>query len=93
MYLLIKHCLGITISINGNDITYFGGLFISLGDSPAQMSLNGFKESVSAAHFCHLYDIQRKPLETDITYNFPIITLSEYRKRSVIKINSYLYLL
>ncbi|CAF1431144.1 unnamed protein product, partial [Rotaria sp. Silwood1] len=72
---------GITININGNDVTYFGGLFISLGDYPAQMSLNGFKESVAATHFCHLCDIQHDNLEEDISYDFPAITLSQYRER------------
>jgi hypothetical protein len=73
--------LGITVNIDGNDITYFGGLFISLGDYPAQMSLNGFKESVSATHFCHLCDIQRDDLEEDICHKFPSITISQYRQR------------
>ncbi|CAF3963379.1 unnamed protein product [Rotaria sp. Silwood1] len=75
--------LGITININGNDVTYFGGLFISLGDYPAQMSLNGFKESVAATHFCHLCDIQHDNLEEDISYDFPAITLSQYRERKL----------
>jgi len=75
--------LGITININGNDITYHGGLFISLGDYPAQMSLNGFKESVTATHFCHLCDIQHDSLEEDISHYFPKITQSIYRDRFV----------
>jgi hypothetical protein len=49
------------------------------------MSLNGFKESVSATHFCHLCDIQHDYLEEDISYDFPTITLAEYRERSVRK--------
>ena len=77
--------LGITINVNGNDVTYFGGLYMSLGDYPAQMSLNGLKESVSATHFCHLCDIQNDYLEDDILYDFPTITLTEYRGRSVAK--------
>jgi len=34
------------------------------------MSLNGFKESVAATHFCHLCDIQHDYLEEDISYDF-----------------------
>jgi hypothetical protein len=49
------------------------------------MSLNGFKESVSATHFCHLCDIQHDYLEEDISYDFTTITLAEYRERSVRK--------
>jgi hypothetical protein len=72
---------GITITVNGRSITYRGGLFVSLGDYPAQMSLNGFKESVAATHFCHLCDIQHNHLEDDISYDFSPITLNEYRER------------
>ncbi|CAF3810936.1 unnamed protein product [Rotaria magnacalcarata] len=72
---------GITINVNGNDVTYFGGLFISLGDYPAQMSLNGFKESVSATHFCHLCDIQNNDLEEDIGHQFETITAAQYKER------------
>lgn len=73
------------------DITYFGNLFFSLGDYPAQMSLNGFKESVAATHFCHLCDIQHDNLQDDICYDFEPITLSQYRERFVSK-NSFLTL-
>ncbi|CAM4792491.1 unnamed protein product [Rotaria magnacalcarata] len=72
---------GITISINDTDVTYYGGLFLSLGDYPAQMSLNGFKETVSATHFCHLCDIQHNNLEADIDYDFQSITTDEYKRR------------
>ena len=41
------------------------------------MSLNAFKETVSAAHFC---DIQRNNLEVDIAHDFPTITIDEYRQ-------------
>ena len=49
------------------------------------MSLNGFKESVSATHFCHLCDIRHDYLEEDICYDFPAITVAEYRGRSARK--------
>ncbi|CAF1363912.1 unnamed protein product [Rotaria magnacalcarata] len=74
---------GITININGAYETYYGGLFISLGDYPAQISLNGFKESVSATHFYHLCDIEHDHLEVDITHDFPSITVTQYRERCI----------
>ena len=49
------------------------------------MSLNGFEESVSATHFCHLCDIRHDYLEEDICYDFPAITVAEYRERSARK--------
>ncbi|CAM4786110.1 unnamed protein product [Rotaria magnacalcarata] len=72
---------GITISINDTDVTYYGGLFLSLGDYSAQMSLNGFKETVSATHFCHLCDIQHNNLEADIDYDFQSTATDEYKRR------------
>lgn len=81
--------IGIKVNVDGKDTTYYGGLFLSLGDYPAQMSLNGFKESVSAAHFCHLCDIQHDNLEVDICHDFPTITIDEYRRR-LVKIFGYL---
>ncbi|CAM4789040.1 unnamed protein product [Rotaria magnacalcarata] len=74
---------GITININGAYETYYGGLFISLGDYPAQISLNGFKESVSATHFYHLCDIEHDHLEVDITHDFASITVTQYRERCI----------
>ncbi|CAF2133147.1 unnamed protein product [Rotaria magnacalcarata] len=72
---------GITISINDTDVTYYGGLFLSLGDYSAHMSLNGFKETVSATHFCHLCDIQHNNLEADIDYDFQSTATDEYKRR------------
>jgi hypothetical protein len=77
-YVSVAPNLGITIDVNGNSTTHFAGLFVSLGDYPAKMSLNGFKESVAATHFC---DIQHDRLEDDISYDFPPIILNEYREQ------------
>ncbi len=49
------------------------------------MSLNGFKESVSAIHFCHLCDIQNNDLEEDVGHQFDTITAAQYKERFVSK--------
>ncbi|CAF1333765.1 unnamed protein product [Didymodactylos carnosus] len=73
--------VSIEIDVNGRKKRYFGSLFFTLGDFPASTSLHGFKESVSAQHFCPCCDVTRNCFERDIDYEFPCITLEEYRTR------------
>lgn len=48
---------GITIDINGADVNFKGTLILCLGDNPAQCSMGGFKQSVSALKPCRSCDV------------------------------------
>ncbi|CAF1595549.1 unnamed protein product, partial [Didymodactylos carnosus] len=48
---------GIRAIVNGNEKHYFGALFFTIGDYPAQQAIHGRKESVAANRFCPACDI------------------------------------
>ncbi|CAF1301350.1 unnamed protein product, partial [Didymodactylos carnosus] len=72
---------GIQVTVDGTDQRYFGGLFFTIGDYLAQTSMHGFKESVSAKHFCPLCNVTLDGLEPDIDLPLNCITIDEYRRR------------
>ncbi|CAF1309486.1 unnamed protein product [Didymodactylos carnosus] len=83
--LVFKQCVlktqRIVVNINGQDERYYGGLFMTLGDYPAQMALHGFKESTSANHCCFKCDILSECIEEDIHIDLEDITNKEYKRR------------
>ncbi|CAF4402481.1 unnamed protein product [Didymodactylos carnosus] len=48
---------GLRVMSAGVEKIYFGGLFFTLGDYPAQQSIHGRKESVAAKKFCPCCDV------------------------------------